>query len=207
MEINFDQTKLSIVLIDKVHPNAYNPKDKKTPEYENIKRGIKLKGLRLPIIVRDDKEKGDFEIIDGEQRWNSCKELGYDKMLIYNEGAISDKEARELTLWYEQKVPFNQVELAQLVADMSETWGDLEVPYSEDEIEEFINMTAFDFDEYAGNEEKSDADLNYFSYKVTKDQKELIDQAINKAKEEAENLDMSEGRSLELIAGDYLAGK
>jgi len=70
----FNPEKLKLVEIDKVIPNSWNPKKKDTEEYKRIKLGIELKGLRLPIIVR---EMGtNFEIIDGEQRFGfTMKEI------------------------------------------------------------------------------------------------------------------------------------
>lgn len=147
MEIKFDQQKLKIVPIEQVRPNTWNPKDKNTPEFEKIKQGIKLKGLRMPIVVRE-LAKDEYEIIDGEQRYTACKELGFKNILIYNEGKVSDQEARELTIWYQQQVPFNEIELLPLIKEIVSYTGEYQLPYTEKEVEERLKMLEFDWEKY-----------------------------------------------------------
>lgn len=207
--IKFDPENLKFVPIELVHPNSWNPKDKNTPEFEKVKRSLAFKGLRLPIVVRNSEKKGHFEIIDGEQRHRAALELGYRQIIIYNEGDLSDKEARELTIWYEQTVPFNQVDLSYLVVDMMDTWEDVELPFSEDELEEMIKVTNLDMDDFEKNQNEDDEKTKGVlssAYTVTLSQKRIIDQAIHKVKSEQNGPEMSDGRALELIAGDFLAG-
>ena len=117
MDVRFKPENISIIDIQLIKPNNWNPKDLDTPEYQKIVQGIRLKGQRLPIVVR---EIGDtFEIVDGEQRYRACLDLAFEKILIYNEGKITDQEAKELTIWYQQQVPFNEVSLAKLIKDLS----------------------------------------------------------------------------------------
>lgn len=159
--IEFDPKKLQMVEIDKVVPNPWNPKDKDTSDFAKVKQSIEKKGLRTPVIVR---ERGDiFEIIDGEQRFTACKELGFSHIWVYNEGVVSDKEAQELTIWFQQQVPFNEIDLAQLVASIVKN-PDFELPFSEGEIDHFKEMVSFNFDEY-----KTDApDIEISDEKDTK---------------------------------------
>jgi len=89
------------VPIDQVRPNTWNPKDKNTEEYEKVKLSIQ-KRIRQPIIVRET-DTNSYEIIDGEQRWTACKELAFENVLVYNEGKVSDQEARELTIFFSNK--------------------------------------------------------------------------------------------------------
>lgn len=145
MNIKFDPSKIKVVGIDEVRPNSWNPKDKDTEEYKKILEGIRLKGLRLPIIVR---ENNGFEILDGEQRWTACKELGFEKVIIYDEGQISDKEAQELTIWYQQQVPFNEIELAKVIKGLASQYNDLELPFTEEQIQNYIKMEDFDWNQF-----------------------------------------------------------
>lgn len=150
MEINFDPKKLLMVSIDQVRPNKWNPKKKETSEFNKVVESIKLKGLRQPIIVRENE---GFEIIDGEQRWTACKKLGYENIFIYNEGKINDKTAKELTIWYQVQVPFDSLDLAKVIKEMTLEFEDLELPYSEVEMEEMVKMSEFNFDEFEENED------------------------------------------------------
>ncbi len=202
--IKYDSKNIAIIDIDDVRPNNWNPKDKQTEEYEIIKRGIKLKGLRLPIIVRENK---GYEIIDGEQRWRICKELGYKKIIIYNEGQVSDKEARELTIWYEQHVPFNEVNLAKLITDMNTDYGNLEVPFTDEAIKDMEKLTKFDWDAFkATKTPDTNNELKTLSVTMTSEQYDIIQRAMNNIKEKAKPTEISDGRALELLAGDYLGG-
>jgi len=145
VEITFDATKLKVVDINEVRPNSWNPKEKDTPELDKIVKSLKEEGLRMPIVVR---ENNGYEIIDGEQRWSASKRLNADKVIIYNEGLMSDKDAQELTIFYQQQVPFENVSLAKLVSQMVAEYPDIKLPYSTVEIEEFKNVTGFEWGDY-----------------------------------------------------------
>lgn len=206
MEINFDPKKLKIVTIDEVRPNTWNPKPKGGHDYEKVKKSIEKKGLRGFIVVR---ENDGYEIIDGEQRWTACKELGFKKVLVYNEGEVSDKEARELTIWWQQQVPFDHLDLSYLVAEMQDNFGELELPYTETEVDEMLKISNFDFDEYATKRPQDDptSDVRTLVLAMVKDKYDFICGALDAviAQEELQPNDRS--RALELIVADYISGK
>lgn len=206
MEINFDPKKIKIVSIDTVRPNAWNPKPKGGNEYGKVKKSIEKKGQRGPVVVR---ENDGYEIIDGEQRWTACKELGFDKVLIYNEGEMSDKEAKELTIWWQQQVPFDHLDLSYLISEMAETFGELELPYTDSELDEMLKISNFDFDQYSTERPPDDPnpDVRTLSLVMVKDKYNFIVQALDAviAQEELQPGDRS--RALELIVADYTSGK
>jgi len=175
--VDFDVSKVSIIDIDKLRPNAWNPKNLDTKEYQRVKASVEKNGLRLPIIVR---EKDGFEIIDGEQRWRSCKDLDYKKVIIYNEGNISDQRAKELTIWYQQQVPFNEVKLAWLIKDLVGVGG-ADIPYSQEEIDSYLKATEFDMNNFKRNNlnDNNETPLT-FAIKVSNAQLEVIKGAIDK---------------------------
>lgn len=154
MTIQFDPKKVLLVQIEKVRPNTWNPKASNTEEYEKIKEGIRLKGLLLPVVVR---ENDGYEIIDGEQRWTACNELGFKDVAVYNLGKISDKESKELTIWFQQQVPFYEIELASLVKKMVEEYGKLDLPFTDEQISNYIKLDEFSFDEYNKELEESES--------------------------------------------------
>jgi len=206
MEINFDPKKLKIVSIDEVRPNTWNPKPKGGKDYEKVKKSIEKKGLRGFIVVR---ENDGYEIIDGEQRWTSCTELGFDKVLIYNEGEVTDKEAKELTIWWQQQVPFDHLDLSYMISEMQETFGELELPYSDEEVDEMLKISNFDFDQYASERPQDDSnpDVRTLALVMVKDKYDFIVAALDAviAQEELQPNDRS--RALELIVADYTSGK
>lgn len=210
MEIKFDPKNIKVVPIDQVQPNGYNPKDKETPEYEKVKESLRVKGLRLPIVVREYEDKPNFyHIIDGEQRWTAAKDLGFVDVLIYSEGVVTDQEAKELTIWYEQKVPFNELELAKLVVSMQADFPDnLVLPFTDEEMARMQELVKFNWDDYGDDKiddtlgDKDTGELRTLSVIMSEDQYDVVIKAMDKVKEGTE---ISDARALELICADYLA--
>jgi len=202
MGIDFEAKNIKVIPIEEAHPNAWNPKDKDTDEYRMVKEGIERKGLKAPIFVREVPNTFGYEIVDGEQRWTACKELGFKEIVVYNLGPISDQEAQELTLWFEQQVPFNEVKLSGLLKDMVTKFPDLIVPFTSQQLENYVKMADFNFEMFNGGEGTPLEDGDMVTIKVTKDQKHIIDQAVELVSQDQE--DISEGRALELICADYI---
>jgi ParB/RepB/Spo0J family partition protein len=199
MEIKFNPEKLIVVEVKDVRPNTWNPKDSDTKEYQVVKESLEKKGFRLPIVVR---ENNGYEIIDGEQRWTAWKELGNDKVLIYNEGKVSDQEARELTIWYEQRVPFNEIDLAQLVKEMSVNYENLELPFSDEEMQEMIQVANFNWDDYK-KEYVEEEEIKTITVRCDSQQYDTIMEAIEAVKGSADN-QATEADALTIIASSYL---
>ena len=197
--IVFDATKLKIVPIDEVRPNTWNPKEKDTEEYKQVKRSIEINGLKDSIKVR---ENAGFEIIDGEQKWTACKELGYKNILIYNEGVVTDKQAQELTLWWQTQVPVDELKLASVIKNLSLQFNaDIQIPYSDTQIQEYIKLADFDWENYK-KEDIADI-ITQVTIKVTKEQYTIIMSAVDKLKAK-EGTEVTEGRAIELICANYL---
>lgn len=196
---DFEPTKIQKVKINNVRPNTWNPKEKNHEKVQDIKRSIQLLGFKEPIQVR---ENDGLEIIDGEQQWTAMKELGADYIYVYNNGVVSDKDAQNETLWWQIQVPFETIELAQLVTQLDNLGA--EMPYSKAEIAEFKQMAEFDFSQY--NQERPEDEEQGFKtlmIKMTEEQYEVIQNGIQKVKQDNE---CSDARALELIIADYLAG-
>jgi len=154
--IVFDPSKIKLVPINDIEPNNYNPKDKDTPEYLTILNEIREKGMRALVYVRHTKMVNRtqlYEIADGEQRWTACKQLGYEVIPVYDWGDMSMQEAQEMTLGFQVQVPFNEIKLAHLLADMVKRYGDgIQVPYSAEQIKNYLDMAGFDWNSYQGEE-------------------------------------------------------
>lgn len=212
--IQLDFEKLLVVPIDEVRPNTWNPKDKDTKEFQDVKASIAENGLRGFIVVRENqKDNSKYEIIDGEQRWTACKELGFEKIVIYNEGVVDDKKAKELTLWWQVQVQFNELSLAKLVASMIEEFGEITSPYNEKKIKEMQELAKFNFDEYSKTNTTPPTMpttdmLQTFTVQVTKDQYEIISRALDKAREMAKqedaNTEITDSRALEFVCIEFI---
>ena len=138
---DFDPTRVEIVDIDKVRPNGWNPKLKDTAEYHKVVESIQVNGFKLPIMVREVED--GYEICDGEQRWTAAKELGFEKVYIYNLGNIPEEEAQGITIWMEENVPMSDLLLAPLVVELNDLG--MQMPYDEGEVDNYKSMLNFEF--------------------------------------------------------------
>lgn len=198
-QITFDVDKLAVVPINQVRPNTWNPKEEDTEEYRKVVKAINVLGQRKPIVVRENK---GFEIIDGEQRYRACKELEFSQVLIYNEGVVPDEDAKAMTIWYQVQAPFDRVEEAFLVSELAGL--DVELPYLEREIEELRALADFDWESFQPDEGEV-VETTTLGIIVTLEQRDVILRAIGVLREQEED-SISDGRALELICAEFLAG-
>lgn len=203
--IAFDQTKLSIVKLKDVRLNSWNPKDLNTREYRKIVESIKREGQKSPVVVRENK---GFEIIDGCQRWSALTELGETEIIIYNEGKVSDKDAKNQTLWWQLQVPFNKTMLAPLVLELQKL--DLPLPYDNDTINELGAIEKLELPALlkpAPEPPTENGNVRTLTLTMAKDKYTFIVEALD-AFIEQEGLEPNDrARALELIVADYVSGK
>lgn len=204
--LQFDPEKILTVDIDMVQPNDWNPKDEDTKEFDRVVSSLSANGLKIPVVVREIEDH--YEIIDGEQRWRACKKLQYDKVLIYNEGTVSDQRAKELTIWYQQQVPFDEVKLSELVQEMTGLYPDFASPFNDVEIAEMIKISDFQKNPPIKIPKEKGEGLLTFSITVTIEQLEVIEQAltlcVEKVKKE-DGIDIENPRAAELISADFMS--
>ena len=179
-----------IVDINEVCFNPWNPKIKRSKEYEKVKESVKLNGLGMPIVVReiqDDNYK--YQVLDGEQRLTAALDLGYDKVWIVNLGQVSDEEAKSKTLWYEMAVPFDQEQLGKLLVDLVDK---VELPYSDAEIEVIsgVSLVSEDDEDFDDDDFEEKSNFTKFSVFMIK---EWVNILKDKIKQIQTDFDCSEG--------------
>ena len=199
-EKDFDINKIELININDVIPNEYNPKKKDTHEYKNVVKSIARNGLKQFIFIRE--EDGQKIIVDGEQRWTAAKELGYSQIYVYNLGEISEEEAKALTIWFEVQVPFDDIELAPIAIELSKS--NIELPFTSKEMNVFAELAQVDFSDF-GDEEPLETPEKMVTLTVQMS-KEQFDAVKNKMKEIISEQNVSEGRALELLVADGIAG-
>ena len=178
-----------IVDINEVCFNPWNPKIKRSKEYEKVKESVRLNGLGMPIVVREiEDDSYKYQVLDGEQRLTAALDLGYDKVWIVNLGQVSDEEAKSKTLWYEMAVPFDKEQPGNLLVDLV---GKEELPYTDNEIEVIsgVSLISEDDEDFEDDfEEKS----NFTKFSVSMI-KEWVDNLKDKIKQIQNDFDCSEG--------------
>lgn len=197
--IAFDPKNISIVPLEEVEPNDWNPKDKNTKEYLLIKQSIAQDGQKVPIVVR--KHKGKLQIIDGEQRYTALKELGEPLIVVNNMGEVKDSEAKNETLWYQLQVPFVEGLLSELIAKLKD--AGVMLPYDKDQIDKMLTLDKFDLQSMLKTKEPTNLAKLVIVFKKEKQFREvtnLLDQVAS-----AEQVS-NRARALELLCADYAAG-
>ena len=168
-----------IVDINEVCFNPWNPKIKRSKEYEKVKESVKLNGLGMPIVVREiEDDNYKYQVLDGEQRLTAALDLGYDKVWIVNLGQVSDEEAKSKTLWYEMAVPFDKEQLGKLLVDLVDK---VELPYSDAEIE-VISGVELETDDISDDdfEDEYSNTLKSFSVHVLPENKDFLKDEFKK---------------------------
>lgn len=175
--------KLQTVHIGGIVPNTWNYNEQSEEMLEKTKENLKAFGQMRPIVVREYEE--GYEIINGFHRWLSCKELGFDKVLVNNLGKVSDKEAKLLTiLLNELKGNPNAIKLAKLIDSLylSESWQELSnlIPFTDDEIENFRKIAAEAEQSLASDVSKEmESDEIVYQMVVTDEHAVTIDKALS----------------------------
>ena len=94
------------------------------------------------------------------------------------------------------------MELAPIVVELSKL--DIKLPYSEEQIDKFAELQKFDFDELGDDEPVEEEEgFSNLVLRLTQEQFMFIDGRI---KEVMKDEGVSEGRALELIVADGVAG-
>jgi len=197
--IAFNPENISIVSLEEVEPNDWNPKDKNTKEYQLIKQSIEKEGQKVPIVVRE--YEGTLQIIDGEQRYTALLELGEPFIAINNIGEVEDALAKNETLWYQLQVPFVEGLLSELIAKLKNSG--VMLPYDKNEIDKLLTLDNFDLKSMLKTKEPIDLAKLVIVFKKEKPFREttnMLDQVA--ASEQVSN----RARALELLCADYTAG-
>ena len=202
------------ISIDLIAPNIYNPNIIPEDILAKLRAEIAQKGLCEPIIVRGS--GSGYIIVDGEHRWQVCKELGLQEIpCIVQEYSDTEAKIKTLQLNYLRgsAVP---IKLASLIHDLNReiTLEDLakRLPYEEVQMMDSLELLKLPDDFGKELEEqalKEEAELpSVISFVVYKNQLETIETALDKAKETlpegAKNL---RALALEKICAEYIVSK
>jgi len=200
------QIKISLIA-----PNDYNPNVVPEDTRTKLKAEIAERGMCEPILVR---KRGDgYEIVDGEHRWQICKELGWQEIPCIIQD-YDDKEAKIKTLQLNymrgSAVP---IKLAYLIHDLNKEikLEDLvkRLPYEEVQLMDSLELLKLPEGlaktlELEAMKEEGEMPV-VLSFVLYKKQADVVEDAIGKAVqnilEGAKNL---KAMALEYICAQYL---
>ena len=196
---------------DLILPNTYNPNIVPEDILAKLRAEIAQKGLTQPIIVRSS--GNSYIIVDGEHRWQACKELGFKEIpCIVQEYGDTEAKIKTLQLNYLRgsAVP---IRLANLIHDLNQEirLEDLakRLPYDEPQMMDTLELLKLP-DDYGNELEKQalkeEAELpSVISFVVYKNLLETIEDAIKMTTkylpEGAKNL---KALALEKICAEYI---
>ena len=203
------------VPIEKLRPAPWNYKVDGTPEeIEHLKESIMSSKSAGVLCVREitDKKKKLFEVLDGNHRLEAIKLTGWKTVNVENFGPITKAAAVVIARqrnhqWFKDDV----VKLSKLYTDdvlaefdKTELIGIL--PESEGAFDNILAMA--DLKELSPPDDKSEPPPPREVIKLTHEQWLTVQMGIEKIKESDDGgPDLSDGRALELLVADWLAGE
>lgn len=200
-----------IAAADRFHPNPWNPNKMHPRDYARLIHDIKLFGFVDPVTVRPHpSKKGDFQIIDGENRWRAASDLGLD-VFYFDIGPVDDATAKKLTIALnELRGQYDPRQMGDLLNELlsDESPQELleQLPFSEEALAGLVGLKGFDFKGLADDEKKSEKKPKWVekTFKMPPDAAEVLDDALARAREQ-EGI-TNDAQALELIAADFLSG-
>jgi len=201
----------------KIHPNPWNPNHMKERQQAAIGESITAYGQVLELLVRPHPDiKGEYQIIDGEHRYNALPEEVYCNVIH----GLPDGEAKKLTIvMNETRGSADKIELAQLLSELDAEVDDLitALPYEENELEELIKLADVDWDSFndefeADTDEEADSsettgDWKHLNVKIMPEDFDRLQQATDMIKQQ-QTLDkdpaVAWGQVILVLASDYV---
>lgn len=195
-----------------IRRNKWNPNRMTQAMRAKARESIETYGFIDPLLVR---EVGlhDYEVIDGEHRFDEAIALGYEELPCVNLGLVEDADAKKLTIiMNELHGQADPGKLGDLLDDIR-TMTSLEelmvaLPYDEKVLGSLLStpLPSLPLTKPPASgavEEGSKIVWVERLYRVPKDVALVIDEAIEKAKDGEE---IEAWQALERVAADFLAG-
>jgi hypothetical protein len=193
------ELKSSLVAVSKISPDSENLNFHPESSYEVLKKVIGRFGQHKPVTIYKD------VVICGNGVFEACKRLGYTHVAVSTfEG--TDEEARALSI-----ADNKTKSLSYFNDDVAVAVQDLMPSFTAEELGGWgaasVSMPSLDDEDLVGFDDEEDLEerTEQKTVRLTHDQWEIVRAATQKLKE-INGQAMSEGRCVELICADYLAG-
>jgi ParB family chromosome partitioning protein len=119
-----DGPQVTMVPIDSVVPNAYQPReDFDETALQELAGSIDRSGLMQPLVVRSTGNSGSWELVAGERRFRAMQSLGRERVPVIALD-VDDQAAAELALIENvHREDLNPIERARGLARLRDTFG------------------------------------------------------------------------------------
>lgn len=205
---------ITLIELNKIKPNDYNPNVVPEDILAKLRQEIGQKGLTQPIIVRS---RGNaYEVIDGEHRWQICRDLGWQEIpCIIQDFDDNEAKIKTLQLNYMRGLAV-PIKLAHLIHDLSKEikLEDLtkRLPYEQPQLVDNLELLKLpdNFGKELENKAKQEEQElpSVISFVVYSKQAEIIEKAINIASQELpEGTKNSKALALETICAYFIAAQ
>lgn len=216
-----------IVPIDSLVPNEYNPNRMDEATLQAERESIEEYGFIDPVTVWLDPslevDSGPrYRIIDGEHRWRVARELlplradlNLDELPIYLLHGITSEQAMKLTIiMNETRGEADPPLLGKVLAELNERMDTDEfrrgLRFDDAELDHLLKLASHDWDQYGGELPRDDDEPpdEWFTLvaRIPESARPVWAAALDRAGVEHEDADVRAGLTIELIAGDYIAG-
>ena len=162
--------------VSKLVKAKWNYKEENNVLTDKLLANIKKNGQVENLLVRE-LDKG-YEVVNGNHRLDVMNKLKMKTAHVYNFGKISLTQAKRIAIeTNETKFESDTIKLAEVISELSNEISIEELtdtlPYSEQQIQDMIDLTSFDFSEFEDpnfeEKEKFDHTLTFNISKETHD--------------------------------------
>lgn len=147
--------------VSRLRPNPWNTNIVSPGNETKLKSSIERHGLYKPVICRE-LDDGSLEILGGEHRWHSARELGLESIPVVNLGKVSDERAKEIGLIdnarYGEDDALALAELLKELGDPEEIMSIL--PIDDKDLETIFAATSIALDDLDGTDGEELPDLH-----------------------------------------------
>lgn len=204
--------QIKTIPINQIKENNWNPNELDENGFKVLVQNIKDKrvGYTQPIEVRETVQD-EYEVIDGAHRLRACKEAGLTEIQCVVSGYDDIQAKLETIAKNKIRGTINLVKAANLISELNKDITLEEIAgrsfYSQQEIQDSLKLLEIPPDFEMGlqdiaEKEELEAPVT-IQFIVTKEQAEIIERAVELVCSREKT---KQGRALELICADFLAG-
>lgn len=205
------------VRVEDCHPNPWNPNKMDAFTYSKVIDSLVTYGFIDPLTIRPHPaHAGQWQIIDGENRWSGAKDLGIEEAPAFNLGPIDDQRAMKLTIVLnELRGQYDPREMSSLLETLMESEDPIELakslPFTDVALQGMVGLSDLDLTpdlEVAVSQGESlkqeRAKWVERVFRLPEEANEVVTAALNKARDGYD--EMNDAQALEMICADFLAG-